>query len=247
MSEKLIKSYAGFTIGPIHDVMRHSKKTRELWFGSYFFSWYMEKLTAALIGGKHDIVFLTPYVKEPYAPNCSLGGKFHDRFVAQSSILSPEKFHEIIKDANSQTLKDFSKLIFDLKEQEEKKDGHSSLNAETVYDILEGYLQTRFFTIDAAKIEQEIEQAGEQSKKTVVGVVDEYLNTMEDNFIFTPGKSVNTCNRCKTLPGIIEVKEKENDEDKQLILCPLCFVKLRAHHIEKLLQQRLADHLTPSR
>ena len=147
MSEKLIKSYAGFTIGPIHDVMRHSKKTRELWFGSYFFSWYMEKLTAALIGGKHDIVFLTPYVKEPYAPNCSLGGKFHDRFVAQSSILSPEKFHEIIKDANSQTLKDFSKLIFDLKEQEEKKDGHSSLNAETVYDILEGYLKKEKWAI----------------------------------------------------------------------------------------------------
>ncbi len=246
MPEKSIKSYAGFTIGPIHDVMRHSKKTRELWFGSYFFSWYMERLTAELIAGGNGITFLTPYVKEPYEPNCSLGGKFHDRFVAQSSSLSPEEFHQKIKEANRQTLKYFSKLICDLKKQEEKKAGHSSLDAETVYDILKGYIQTRFFTIDAEKIEQKIKQADEQGKKTVVRVVDEYLNAMEDNFIFTPGKSVNTCSRCKTLPGIIKVKEKENDEDKQLILCPLCFVKLRAHHIkEELLTKRLKTHLTP--
>ena len=243
MPEKTIKSYAGFTIGPIHDVMRHSKKTRELWFGSYLFSWYMEKLTAELIAVDNGITFLTPYVKQSYEPNCSLGGKFHDRFAAQS-LLSPEEFHQNIKEANRQTLKYFSNLISDLKEQEEKKAGHSSLDAETVHDILKGYIQTRFFTIDAEKIKQEIKQTGEHGKKTVVGVVDEYLNAMEDNFIFTPGKSANTCSRCKTLPGIIKVKEKENDEDKQLILCPLCFVKLRAHHIKKLLQERLQNHLT---
>lgn len=36
MSQKPPVSLAGFTIGPLDDLMGHARKTRELWFGSYF-------------------------------------------------------------------------------------------------------------------------------------------------------------------------------------------------------------------
>ena len=69
------KSYAGFTIGPIHDVMSHSRKTRELWFGSYFFSWFMEKMVEKLMMSYPRIKFLVPYVEVPFKLNKSITGK----------------------------------------------------------------------------------------------------------------------------------------------------------------------------
>ncbi|MCD4764628.1 MAG: hypothetical protein K8R28_11480 [Desulfobacterales bacterium] len=111
MPEKRIKSYAGFTIGPIYDVMRHSKKTRELWFGSYFFSWYMERLTTGLKkNNQQDIEFFTPYISPNGKIKTSLGGKFHDRFVLASKSLEPEKLYEIIKSACEDNLKFFEEI-----------------------------------------------------------------------------------------------------------------------------------------
>jgi len=38
----------GITIGPILNTLGSAKKERELWFGSYMFSWLMGHLCAAL-------------------------------------------------------------------------------------------------------------------------------------------------------------------------------------------------------
>jgi len=228
--ENDIQSYAGFTIGPIYDVMRHSKKTRELWFGSYFFSWYMEKLISELIG--NDVEFLTPYTNldksDKLIPNNTFGGKYHDRFVAYSS-LSPKELYEKIKRANEANLAWFSKMIADSSDSDINK----------ILNIMNGYLQTRFFAIEKEEIE----------KKDAVGIIDNYLNTMEENFIFAPGKSEKTCQRCKTLPAItdVEFKDKKEDgtiEDKKLMLCPFCFVKFRANHIQKLKEKLNRDKIS---
>ena len=229
MNNDDFKSYAGFTIGPIYDVMRHSKKTRELWFGSYFFSWYMEKLTAALSNGHGDIKFLTPYVEEEYKkPNCSLGGKFHDRFVLVSKSLDPEELYKKIESANEKNLDFFSTIIEKLKNKLLKNKKIEDIKQDS-NEILKGYLQARFFTMSSDQIKCDCKE----KDKTVVAVVDEYLNTMEDAFIFSTGKSEKTCQRCKTLPGIIrdiEIEKKEN-----IILCPICFLKYRSNIVEELI------------
>ncbi|MCD4764629.1 MAG: hypothetical protein K8R28_11485 [Desulfobacterales bacterium] len=79
--------------------------------------------------------------------------------------------------------------------------------------------------------------------KTVVAVVDDYLNTMEDAFIFSPGKSAHTCQKCKTLPGIVrDTEETDNGDRQSIVLCPICFVKYRSNIIDELIE-RVQDRL----
>ena len=109
MQNQNIKSYAGFTIGPIYDVMRHSKKTRELWFGSYFFSWYMEMLISKLI--IDDVTFLVPDVSNIANITKTLAGKYNDRFVLSSPSLSLNELYDKILQANDCTLNFFVELL----------------------------------------------------------------------------------------------------------------------------------------
>jgi len=88
--------YTGFTIGPIYDVLSYARKTRELWFGSYFFSWFMEKIIEELAKNS-AIEFLVPYVGKPFQPNNSITGKYHDRFIIRSSLDKDNLYNEIQK------------------------------------------------------------------------------------------------------------------------------------------------------
>ena len=204
-----MKTHAGFTIGPILDVMSHSKKTRELWFGSYFFSWFMEILYMEL--NDSEINFLTPYIDKinPY----SKAGKFPDRFVLTSQS-EPEKIYEKIKKANDNAFEYFTNLIFD----QAKK---PLMDKDTLQNVLKNYIQTRFFVIDSDSIDE---------NKNIIGQVDKYLNSMEQSFTFMPGKSGNTCQRCKTLPSFVKIEEKKNI----IKLCPLCFIKYRCNTCKEL-------------
>lgn len=77
--------YIGFTIGPIYDTFKNSKATREIWAGSYLFSFYMKHLIFRL--NKEGWEFLSPYVDaamkdEKFLHNDKSGvGLYHDRFL----------------------------------------------------------------------------------------------------------------------------------------------------------------------
>lgn len=81
--------YIGFTIGPIYDTFKNSKATREIWAGSYLFSFYMKYLIFQL--NKAGWEFLSPYVDvsmkdEKLLHNDKSGvGLYHDRFLAYSN------------------------------------------------------------------------------------------------------------------------------------------------------------------
>lgn len=234
-----IQSYAGFTIGPICDVMRHGRKTRELWFGSYFFSWYMESLISRLISP--DIHFLTPHIDAEAGPdgqkkllvNRSLTGKYHDRFVVKAAVDADTLF-ERIQTENNQTLDGFVEMIEALREQAERQGGKRiDGNRESTAAILGGYLQPRFFVMEDEQYQRIMAEGG--GPPNPVKAADRILNNMERERTFTPGRSAHTCVRCKTLPGIVMAVENVRDEGAATprpvhrTLCPICLAKYRCH------------------
>ncbi|ETR70787.1 MAG: hypothetical protein OMM_08562 [Candidatus Magnetoglobus multicellularis str. Araruama] len=130
-------TYAGLTIGPIYETMRHSKKTREQWFGSYFFSWFMEYIMKELSQKLGDeIFFLTPHLMD--RPNISYGGKYPDRFVLQGKK-SVENMYAEMDTICSKTRQFFSRFIFDI------PDGKINVDINSIDQFLASFLQIRFF------------------------------------------------------------------------------------------------------
>ena len=78
-----MSKYIGLTIGPIYKTLQHAKKTRELWAGSYIFSYIMKRLIQQLKGRQ----FVIPYVdnSDPEFTELLNGrmpvGIFHDRMI----------------------------------------------------------------------------------------------------------------------------------------------------------------------
>lgn len=236
MTNETIQSYAGFTIGPIYDVMRHARKTREMWFGSYLFSWYMEKLIGELIDENNE--FLTPYTDIDESTgtlvlNTSRAGKYHDRFVVRSSFL-PKTLFERIEAANNKTLSFLIDLSHTVAACE--KNGGQVVDKSRIGEIVSGYFQPRFFAVPSKEIDQ----------TQPVASVDRFLDTLEESFIFSPGKSADTCQRCKTLPGVATARDIEDDKEIRLTLCPFCLLKLRANALPSFipeLKARLGNSL----
>ncbi len=219
------KSYAGFTIGPIYDVLSHSRRTRELWFGSYFFSWFMEKMVETLSAVPEN-EFLVPYVEMPFDPNRSITGKYHDRFILRSA-LDRDKLFNNLKAASDMTMDNFAGMINELVLSEAAY--MQDLDKNNITEILADYIQRNFVVLDAAVV----------NNANPVRDVSKYLDTMEENRSFATGEVKNTCFICKTLPSIasaiIYFTENNTDRHKQQNLCPLCFIKyfcFRSKHVK---------------
>jgi len=220
-----INSYAGFTIGPIYEVLSSARKTRELWFASYFFSWFMEKTIEAL-STNGDIDFLLPYVEIPFNPNHSITGKYHDRFILQSSLNKEELFNEIQK-ASDDTLNFFVDLINEFV----SKTGANYLkdaDKDSVKNILNSYIQRNFIVFNTESFEQ----------SNIINSINIYLDSMEENRYFNTGILDKSCFICRALPAVIEANvwvKSNNYERKEL--CPLCFVKHYAHKSDKVAEK----------
>lgn len=218
MSENNIpKSYAGFTIGPIYDVLSHARKTREMWFGSYFFSWFMEKMIESL-AANNDIKFLVPYVANPFQPNNSITGKYHDRFIIYSSM-GKDTLYDKIRNVSDEALEYFVCLIDKLIGSSSAK-YISEINKDGIKTILAGYIQRNFVVLEPSAVTQ----------SEIVKSISSYLDSMEENRFFNTGIVANTCFICKTLPSVIEAeiwvkKGAEEDKKEKNNLCPLCFIK----------------------
>jgi len=81
-----MKKYIAFTIGPIYKTLKDARKTKELWAGSYLFSYIMK----CLIKRFTDRSFIIPYVNkndEIFIENLEGQkgvGLFHDRFIFEA-------------------------------------------------------------------------------------------------------------------------------------------------------------------
>ncbi|PIS28390.1 MAG: type III-B CRISPR-associated protein Cas10/Cmr2 [Candidatus Marinimicrobia bacterium CG08_land_8_20_14_0_20_45_22] len=221
-------SYAGFTIGPINDVLKHARKTREMWFGSYFLSWYMEEFEREL-QKNNKINFLTPFIEKK--ENDRRAGLYPDRFVLTSEQSSDEVLN-LIEKAGDETRKFFVDLIKGL----DGKYGIKFFAKTDVDKILNGFLQTNIVVLPADGIQED----------NAIEKFWNYLDATEEHRHFTLGKSEETCQRCKTLPSVATAEVMDGEKEKIWKLCPLCLLKLFALEIVDVQNKVSGRHRYPS-
>ncbi len=74
-------TYLALTIGPIYKTLKDAKKTRELWGGSYIFSYMMKQIIAQF----QEREFVVPYIKDKSMFESGKEiGLFHDRFIFEA-------------------------------------------------------------------------------------------------------------------------------------------------------------------
>ncbi len=78
--------YIGITIGPIYKTLAQTEKTREIWGGSYLFSWLCKKLIKAIITPgtgitSDDIILPSPELVDEATPGVGL---YPDRIIIRS-------------------------------------------------------------------------------------------------------------------------------------------------------------------
>jgi CRISPR-associated protein Cmr2 len=89
-----MKSYLALTIGPIYKTLSHAKKTRELWGGSYIFSYIMREIIARL----DDREFIVPFTMEKRLFESGRQvGLFHDRFIFEAREGDRERLEQAVE------------------------------------------------------------------------------------------------------------------------------------------------------
>ena len=108
--------YTALTIGPIYKTLRNAKKTREVWGGSYFFSFFMKEVIKKLLekGIKKDDI-VTPYVEERIFKEKNGVGLFHDRLIVKGDIEKKlkEAINEVIKEIEEKSKKKITKKFLE--------------------------------------------------------------------------------------------------------------------------------------
>ena len=212
------KTLFGFTIGPIYEMMSHSKKTRELWLSSFFFSWYVkrfyEELTETL-----GVEILSPYYDPKQPPPKSKAGLFPDHIVGGSDQ-TPDKCLNMLKEINKKNSEFFIDEIDSLGSGKYLS-GKSKTNVETTF---KDYLQTSFVVLPVTGIE----------KKKIIETIDNHLDALERNRSFTLGKNEDTCYRCKALPSVFTITDNYDKKLKEQKVCPFCFLKFKSNESDKI-------------
>jgi len=211
------QSIFGFTIGPIYELMSHSKKTRELWFSSFFFSWYLKELYKRLANLQH-YRFLKPKVNLSLLPK-SKAGLFPDHIVAYSKEDVENTFNDIEKCINEN-----NKYFIDIIDNLGIAHYLSSKSKTDVVKIFNDYLQTNFIVVPAKGI----------NENEAVKTIENYLDALERNRSFTLRKNEPTCYRCKSLPAIFEIHDKYDDRSKDQEVCPFCFMKFMSNQSKEI-------------
>jgi len=101
-------TYLALTIGPIYKTLSNAKKTRELWGGSYLFSYIMKQIITEFKSRE----FIVPYTKDERIFTEQNGiGLFHDRFIFEAQEGDRAKLdtavEEVLKKLSSDTGLDY--------------------------------------------------------------------------------------------------------------------------------------------
>ncbi len=140
-------TYIALTIGPIYKTLSNAKKTRELWGGSYLFSYIMKQIIMQF----KEREFVVPYIKDETIFDAGKEvGLFHDRFIFEAKEGDREKLNDVIDEvlkklsADMKTNYDFLKAYLQINiVEKELKDGANPIIEMTPYlDALELFYST---------------------------------------------------------------------------------------------------------
>ncbi len=139
--------YIALTIGPIYKTLKNAKKTRELWGGSYIFSYIMKNLIEEF----KDREFIVPYIKDKTIfDKGNEVGLFHDRFIFKAKDKDLEKLKNRIAEVIHFLSKDssidekFLKNYFQINyiEKELKESDNPILKLSPYLDTKELFFET---------------------------------------------------------------------------------------------------------
>ena len=202
--------FFGFSIGPIYDVIKSSRKTRELWFGSYFFSWMMNEIYTRLKEKQYDIII--PFLDVEKLIN-KQAGLIPDHIIGKSGEKEVDKIKLDFEEVKKEVIKFFAAAISEVSGKEE----------DLITGILKNYLQIDYVILPS-----------EDENENPVEKIHSYISMLERNRSYSLGKQVKTCHRCKTLPSLVE-HVKIRYEEKRQDLCPVCLFKIKCNTSEKVL------------
>jgi len=140
-------NYIALTIGPIYKTLQNSKKPKELWSGSFIFSYIMKQIIKEF----KDREFVTPYIKDNsiFEDNSEVG-LFHDRFIFKSKENDIYKLKSVVDDVlddisdklniNKETTKEYLQINYD--EYDIGDDKNPILEISPYLDTQELFFQT---------------------------------------------------------------------------------------------------------
>ena len=99
-------TYIALTIGPIYKTLNSAKKTRDLWGGSYLFSYVMKKIIEEFDAKK----FVVPYTGSEIFEKHQGVGLFHDRFIFKSDKGDKELLEKAVDKVVSTLAKNMDNL-----------------------------------------------------------------------------------------------------------------------------------------
>lgn len=138
-------TYIALTIGPIYKTLSNAKKTRELWGGSYLFSYIMKQIILEF----KEREFIVPYIKDEGIFNAGNEvGLFHDRFIFEAQEGDKEALYLVVDEvliSLSEDIKiDFeflkSYLQINIVEKELKEGANPILELTPYLDMAELFL-----------------------------------------------------------------------------------------------------------
>jgi CRISPR-associated protein Cmr2 len=172
------KNYLSLTIGPIYETISYCQKTRELWAGSYFFSYFMKLLIASL-EEEEDIEFIIPHIDNNVLNNDFKVGMFHDRFIATSSQ-SKEILKQLLENRVAETIYFMAQLIGDddskLSNETRTKELLKNTKIDTktkAYTSLQNYIQYNYI------VATESELLNATKAPNVIFAIDTILDSLE--------------------------------------------------------------------
>lgn len=145
-----MKKYIALTIGPIYKTLSIAKKTREIWSGSYIFSYIMKKIIFKLTEYRKNINFITPNIKNTSIFTSGKEvGLFHDRFIFEAENEDFNKLKEII----NSVLEELGNNIFNHLRQNTK---YNTIKKENVLNFIKNYFIINFIEKDLEENENPI-------------------------------------------------------------------------------------------
>lgn len=180
-------NYIAYTIGPIYetifDTLNGKNKTKKLYAGSYFFSYFMKSLLKNI---KDEFDVIVPYIEKDILEENYNMGLFHDRFIATCKDLSKEQAKILFNEKLNATFSFLAKEIKDesiVETLKQNMDNHLIIASENeLKDIDENII----FALNQILDSKELQRSFSFDKE------DSYIHLYQDDFVKNSKKRVKT-------------------------------------------------------